>query len=278
MKILSKLMTLSCVLAAAVTVSSCSDDDNYTAGPQTNSDSLNVYFEKGTSDITLKSDANTFVVNVVRNTTKGALTIPLTTVTGNGYDGLGKNLFTVPTQVEFKDGEDTAQITVNCTDSVKMFKEYNVEMSIPEEYTTQYKSSPTGQPRAELHIVKEDYANYAKGTYFSQFFGDDSPYTEAAIMQYSKILDTYRFSNIVSGETFTFQVNKDNSITFGFTETPTGYVHSKYGSVNIKPSENEEYKSYYSPDEKTYYFGFNYVVSAGSFGDYYEGFIVSELY
>lgn len=264
-------MILSLVLGV-ITLSACSDDNDYTVGSQTNADSLNVYFTSG-ANVVLPSDSNTFKVTVTRNNTSGALTVPLNLSSSNGYDANGTKVFSAPSQVEFKAGEATSTILVQATDSIKMFNSYHVILSVPEEYTTQYKSTQAGQPRAELNIVKEDYKNYAKGSYFSYFFGD--PYTEDAVLQHSALKDTYRFSNVASGETFTFQVGTDNKISYDWTKLSNGYTHKKYGAMYISPSSSKDYPSYFSPEENTYYFGFEFIVSAGSFGDSYEGFIVT---
>jgi hypothetical protein len=275
MKIFNKIIISSLALVA-LTFSACSSDDNYTPGDQTNTDSLNVYFNNSAS-VTLPSESNTFNVVITRNTTKGQLTVPITLSSSNGYDLKGNPIFSAPSEVVFKDGEATETIPVQATDSIKMFNSYYVTINVPQNYTVQYKTNPVGQPRAELNIVKEDYKDYATGTYYSDFFGDGStPYSQAAVMQYSAIKNTYRFKNIIEGETFTFSLGSDNSISYDWSSVFTGSVDATYGNISMSPSDKPvDYKSYYDPTTKTYYFGFKYTVSAGSFGSSYDRFVVA---
>lgn len=152
MKILSKLVVLSLVIGT-FTLSACSDDDNYTSGNKTNSDSLNVYFSTP-ENINLASTSKSFNVFLVRSTKKDSLIVPLTLASGNGYDSKGEAIFSVPSKVKFKIGQDTTVVTVQCTDSIMASFNYYVVLSIPDAYTTQYKKKQAGMPRAELNIVK----------------------------------------------------------------------------------------------------------------------------
>lgn len=267
------------LLAAAFALGSCSDDDDWSAGKPANAEGVNVYMPASDgAAIVLAPEENSFTFTVERNSANGELTVPLTVSNSNGYDNGGNSLFSVPSAVTFADGEKEKTITVACSESMEMFKTYYITVSVPEEYTNPYSSSEESLPRKELNIVKEDYKAYATGTYYSDFWGDDdgTPYQEPATIEYSEIKNMYRFSNVVTGQTFTFTVNEDNTIEFGDAKYDTGYVHPSYGNIYISPSESEDYPSYYDPDTKTFYFGWEYTVSAGSFGDYYEWFAVAE--
>ena len=274
----SKLMIFP-LLAAAFAFCSCSDDDDWSAGKQTNAEGINVYLptSEGAS-MTLAPSDKSFTINVARSSASGELTVPLKTANANGYDKDGKSLFTVPESVTFANGEKEKTITVECSDNMEMFKTYRLTISVPEEYTLAYADSVENLPRKELNILQEDYKSFATGTYYSDLWADDdgTPYEESATLEYSEIKKMYRFSNVVTGETFTFSVDEDNKIVFGDSKYSTGYIHPSYGNIYISPSEDDEYTSYYDPDTKTFYFGWEYTVSAGSFGDYYEWFKVAE--
>lgn len=275
----SKLLVIGTLFTAAFCVASCSDDDNWSAGNQTNANGINVFFppQDGAS-VTLAPTDNNFTVAVARSSANGELTVPLKASNANGYDADGNSLFNVPASVTFADGEKVKEVTVACSDKMEMFKTYKLTVSVPEEYSLLYADSVENIPRRELNIVKEDYKAFAKGTYYSDFWGDDNgtPYSEPAIIEYSEIKGMYRFTNIVFGQTFTFCIDKDNKIVFQDTKYNTGYIHPSYGDIFISPSEDDEYGSYYDPERKTFYFGWEYTVSAGSFGDYYEWFTVEE--
>lgn len=275
MKVLRKIMILSLVLGISM-LSSCSDDDNYTAGSKTNTDSLNVYFENISSS-TLALTQDSFTVNVIRNRTKGELTVPLTFVSSNGYDEKNNPLFSAPSSVKFMDGKDTATVTIHCTDSVKIFTSYKVTLSVPDSYTIQYSSNPVGQPRMELTVIKEDYKDYAVGVYTSQFFGDGTTdFSQTATLQYSAIKQKYRFTKVIEGQTYTFNVASDNSISYDWSSVDTGSTYPGYGAIYALPSEDKAYKSYFDSQTNKYYFGFSYKVSAGAFSNnYYDVFTVT---
>lgn len=50
--------------------------------------------------------------------------------------------------------------------------------------------------------VKADLAGMATGNYYSEFWGDDdrTPYQEPATLEYSEMKKTYRFTNILLGQ------------------------------------------------------------------------------
>lgn len=267
------------LLAAVFAFCSCSDDDEWSVGKQTNAAGINVYLPNvDGSSIALASTENSFTLTVARSTESGELTVPLKVANANGYDKDGNSLFSVPESVTFSNGEKEKTITVSCSDNMDMFKTYNLTVIIPEEYTKPYSVDADNMPRKELNIIKEDYKTVASGKYYADFWGDDNgiPYEEEATLEYSEIKKMYRVKNVIFGQTFTFSIGEDNSIEFGDSKYSTGYIHPSYGEIYISPSENEEYPSYYDPDTKKYYFGFEYTVSAGSFGDYYEWFKVAE--
>lgn len=277
MKKFNRIMILP-LLAMPFVLGSCSDDDEWSAGNPANTEGINVYLPADNGqNVALSPTESTFTVEVARSSESGQLTVPLKVVNANGYDADGNALFSVPESVTFADGEKTKEVTVTCSDNMEMFKTYKIAISVAEEYTQPYADSEENLPRIELNIVKEDYKAFATGVYFSDFWGDDDgPYQEEATIEYSEIMKLYRFSNIISGQSFTFSVDEDNKITFGASKYSTGYVHPSYGDVFISPSEEADYPSYYDPDTKTFYFGWEYTVSAGSFGSYYEWFKVSE--
>lgn len=97
--------------------------------------------------------------------------------------------------------------------------------------------------------------------------------------------NTYVFENWGGGVDFTFVLNEDNTIYI-----PTFYIgadHANYGavyyvdpydwysaaSIEADPSKGEH--SYYDPETKTYNFHFVLAVSAGSFGHFWESFILN---
>lgn len=245
---------------------SCSDDDDWSAGAPTNAQGLNVYIASSNS-IALPVDGNTFEVTYARNTKSGTLTIPV------NFQTATPEIFTsVPSEVTFAEGDSVATITITCSNDMEMFETYLATIAVDEKYTTQYADTTINIPRAELKVVKEDYKPYKTGTYYSQF---NEAEVHGSILEYSEIKKFYRIKidDEMMAHTFTFTVDDDGKITINEQKLYQGWDYQDYGSVYAKPSASKP--SLYDPEDNTYYFGFNYFVSAGSFdGDYYDYFVV----
>lgn len=262
---------IACIVALGFTA--CSDDDDVTVGAKTNAEGLNVVVVTGPS-IVMPSTATSFDITLQRNKDNGAISVPLTFNTGS------KNLFVAPAKVEFASGELEKTITVNVNDNIEMFKNYFLEVVVDENYTTQYAASNDmdGASRMLLTIVKEDYKVVKHGSYLS-WWTDES---EDADLEYSEILDMYRFNNQTSGKiTFSFSLGEadedgtrpisytDDFINNGWT-TSDDWADSRYGVMTMKGSTAEP--SLYDPETKTYWFNIKFTVAAGSFGSYYDSF------
>lgn len=265
------------LVAGALTFTSCSDNDDYTIGTQTNETGLNVGFEDA-NELTIPSDGNTVTIKVSRNKDTGDLSVPLNYYNTNAFDKEGNPIFSGPSSVEFKSGELEKEITLKASNAIEMYKDYKLLITIPEEYTTQYSSDAAVCPRANLTIVWEDYKPYAKGHYTSEFFGDDdAAYEEDATLEYSEILDTYRLKNLAGSFTFAFSLDKDNKVKYTDDQFATGLNYDKY-MIYASPSANEEYPTTYDATTQTFNFGFEFIVKIGSFGDYYDTFQITEKY
>lgn len=270
---LNKIFLMAGVVMTMFMAASCSDDDGWSAGNKTNADSLNVYIASD-DNIVLPVDGNTFEVKFARNNTNGELTIPINFSTGT------PEIFTnVPTSVTFANGLAEATASFTCISELEMFKAYRATIVIDEQYTTQYANKATNMPRAELKIVKEDYKVAKKGTYISAWTEEEEP----AELEYSQILDSYRFNCQTSGQfTYVFTLGKaeeDGTQPITFSDsfinngsvTSAEWAHPTYGVVTIKGSTKKP--SFYDPGTKTYWFDIKFTVAAGSFGNYYDVFI-----
>lgn len=272
---LNKIFLMAGVVMTMFMAASCSDDDGWSAGNQTNADSLNVYIASD-NNIVLPVDGNTFEVKFARNNTNGELTIPINFSTGT------PEVFTsVPTSVTFASGQAEASVSFTCISELEMFKAYRATIVIDEQYTTQYANKATNMPRAELKIIKEDYKAYQSGVYTSAW----TEVGEPAVLEYSQILDSYRFNCQTSGEfTYVFTLGaaeEDGTQPVTFSDsfinsgsvTSAEWAHPTYGVVTIKGSTKKP--SLYDPATKTYWFDIKFTVAAGSFGNYYDTFEVN---
>lgn len=266
-----KLFMITCIVALGF--AACSDDDDVTVGARTNADSVNVVVVTG-PNVVLPSTATSFDITLQRNKDNGAISVPLSFNTG------AAGIFTGPAKVDFASGELEKTITVNVSESIKMFQDYFLEVVVDENYTKQYAVSTgmSGASRALLTIVKEDYKVAKKGMYHSEWLKGEEP----AELEYSEILDAYRFNKQTSGAfTYVFTLGEagedgtqpitydDSFITSG-SATSEDWADSTYGIMTMKGSTAE--RSYYDPATKTYWFDIKFTVAAGSFGNYYDKF------
>lgn len=267
----------------SVAFTSCGDDDDVSVGPQTNSDSINVVITTG-HEIVMPSTATSFEITLERNKNTGAISVPISLRTG------ASGIFTAPATVEFANGELTKNVTISVSNDIKMFNDYYVEVIVDQNYTLQYakNTNMNGSARAMFTVVKEDYKVVKKGQYYSAWLDDP----EDAELEYSEILNTYRFNKQTSGLfTYTFTlgdvVTDEESemkglqpVTFSqdFIKngcaTSEAWAHPTYGIVTIKGNEDEP--SFYDPEKKLFYFDIKFTVAAGSFGNYYDNFLVTE--
>jgi len=267
---LNKIFLMAGVAMTMFMAASCSDDDNWSAGPQTNADSLNVFIASD-NNVAIPLDGNTFTVVYGRNKTNGSLTIPVEFSTGT------PDIFTdVPTSLTFADGAAFDTITITCKNDMELFTTYRATITIPEQYTTQYADDEFNLPRAELNVVKEDYKLFKKGTYYSVF---NEAEVHDNVLEYSQIKGFYRVkvSDAAMEHTFTFVVNEDNSITINEGQIYQGWDYPGYGGVYAMVAADKP--SLYDPDDNAYYFGFMYAIPAAgvSFkGSYYDYFVVEE--
>lgn len=269
------------MLAMAFGLTACSDsDDDITVGLKTNSDSINVgILTEGM--VVMPSTATSFDIMFERNKDTGAISVPIKVYTD------ASDIFTAPSEVKFASGELQKKITVNVSDKIEMFKDYIVEVVVDENYTMQYSLS-TVTSRSRMTVVKEDYKVVQKGTYLSWWTDEEEP----AELEYSEMLQSYRFNKQTSGVfTFTFTLGEAiadeadelfgmQPITFSDDFLKNGcltsedWAHSDYGMVTMKGYTAQP--SVYDPNKKVYYFDIQWRVSAGSFGDYYDVFTVTE--
>lgn len=272
MKLLLNTLLIAGALCVSTGLTGCSDDDNYTPGNVTNSNGLNISFEN-TANITLSPEETSFKVTLTRNNTTGDMTVPIKAISVT-------NAFTVPSEVTFKSGESTAEITVDVDKDIEMFTNYKLTLSLAEEYTTPYDSASVADgktPRAELNVIKEDYEPYATGTVTSNFMGDDdgNPAIETEkTLEYSKIKNLYRIKSFWgsgSGDLLFTWDGKDKVAT-AESSIPTGISVGSYGEATANFKEAS-----YNEATKTFDFNLEFTVSAGSFGALDELFTITSL-
>lgn len=264
---INKLFLMSGIAMLSFGLASCSDDDDYTAGPEVGS--VEVTFDNE-ENVVLGINETEFTVTLTRTDASSAITVPIQVVTAPPSTK-------VPESVSFAAGETEKDITVTVGDGIEPFTKYFLVLAIPEEYAANtYKAEPDTYARYNVTVLREDYKTWATATFAPGAFYN--PY-EIEI-QYSELKDLYRLPDLFDvgypwffkwdgtsddDQTFYIADENGNAIETFFS----GLVHPTYGNVtaNILTKEDAGYLGYYEFEEgPEFVFGCEYTVSAGSFG------------
>lgn len=266
MKILNKTL-LAGILFASALLSGCSDDE-YTPGEASNANGINVYFESPVSaEVALGPDDTAFTITVGRNQTDGALSVPLKMAS------VYANLFEVPAQVDFAQGESSKTLTIKVSSDMAMFESYPMTLTIDPAYTQAYTQSDL-YPRLELNVIKEDYVPYADGKFSDYFMSpDENPIITDQEMEYSAILDMYRLKACWGTGTgsIVFAWDGSEKVTLQSSSFATGINDATYGAVTVSLAEDATYDE----ASKTFTFPLEFLVSEGTFGVLYESYTIT---
>ena len=265
---LNKLFLLA-ALAVAGLFTSCSDDDNYSAGDPAGS--YNVGFPDQ-ENLILSSTATSFEVTVSRTSGSGALTVPIEVYQCPDY-------FTVPESVTFADGQTETTVVVTIADGMPFNTNVDFEIRIPEEYTNAYLDQEL-YPIYKISLNKEDYETKYTATFYDNFWYGE---TWDVTLEYSPSLNIWRIKDMYAdGYHYYMQWDGDTSTSSNIVFTDetgaqlskceTGIVSSTYGMISSTQNETSMAYSYYDADEAMFQFYFKFTVSAGSFG-FYPGYI-----
>ena len=267
-----KALKYICLSLVALVVVSCHDRDYV----EPEYSSTKVYFsEDNESSKVVGLTEDTVYVTLVRSgNTANALQVP---VKLGGTQGI----FSGASTVTFKENEAEAEYAIAISDKMVPFTNYKVQVTVDETYTAPYTYEDGDLvPMIDLTILREDYVPFAEGVYVTEFF--EASWED--VLEYSPMLDQYRFSEWIAGYPLTFkwdrstETNPDQVLVMSDKYT-TGYSHPTYGMVSAvttdKDSEFLFLKGGYTDGSDVFYFGFKWTVSAGTFGIYPDYFIVA---
>ena len=281
-------------LALVLGFTACNKNDyDYEPGKATANDKALFFDEE--ENVTMTLADNTVEITLNRVNTEGELTVPL--IVNSAPD-----FVTVPETATFADGEDKTTVKLAIGEDMKPFVSYLIKISIPEEYTQPY-AEDAGSPVYSFTILKEDWAQSAKG-YFTSTVAWKS--TWETPLEYSEFMNLYRLPSLIAEGTHVYFHFDEVEVTeaneeegeettsveqeFYFTDAngkhitkfSTGYIHPSYGEMMA--TVNEDYPMGYDEgiDEESgepymqFYWVWKITVSAGSFGENYQTYDVTE--
>ena len=275
-KLFKNYIALFSVLAL---LSACTEEVDYSPAQPSAVAETEYYFnrDQSTSAVLALTD-NEYAITIERANTENDVTIDIDV---NAVD----SVFTIPKAVTFKAGEKTAEIVVTINEKMELFKNYKVELTIPEEYTNPYKEDNYSIFTA--NFIKEDYVPYAKAEYVWGFIGGLSHEQE---IEYSAILNQYRmkapwadpvaadlYVNYVGygaedGEDVCFTITEETgAIVVSPASIKTGVVHPNYGSVTANFEAGVV-------RDGALLFQYKWTVAAGSFGSMVDQVNIVEVY
>lgn len=257
MKSLRYILVSAVALFALV---SCTQEEPFKPGDPTNTNGNNFYFSaENAGSLVLGLADNSFTVTIERENANSAVTVPLKWYSVS-------DVFSVPSSIDFAAGETSKDVVVGFS-GAEPFVNYVLNISIPEEFTYQYKDQGV-YPAYSVTVLQEDFKVVHKGTYYDDFWWEESWDQD---LEYSELSDTYRLSNLwTPGYGFTFKWDGQSSkVQVLGGKMSTGIVHSSYGLISAEAQADQ---TYYDADDDAIYFAFKWTVSAGSFGVYYNVF------
>ena len=269
-------------LALVLGFTACNKNDyEYEPGKEAATDELALYFDDE-EDLTLAITDTEVEITLNRVNTEGELTVPLIVNTAPDF-------VTVPETATFAAGQDKTTVKLTIGEGMDPFVKYLVKISIPEEFTQPY-DVDSGSPVYSFTITKEDFATVAKGVFTSTVAWKSSWEND---LEFSNFLNLYRFPDLIASGThiyFHFDMDAEGNQEFYFTDASgnhitkfsTGYIHPSYGEMTA--TVNEGYDMGYDEfvDEETgqpvneFYWVWKITVSAGSFGENYQTYDVTE--
>lgn len=274
----NKLVLLAMV-GLALIVASCSEEyPERTASYVPASDVTGAFFPASNPSIVEVLPTDSFyTITVTRLDTTKAATVKFHETSDVS------NMFSIPENITFEAGQKEAELKIAFLDLVD-FQNYEYGIEMDESTTNPYDTLMTGSTRYVMNITQTDYVDYAIGTFSSPLMWEGS---WEQLLQYSTILDCYRLPDLfATGSHILFSWGGPDSTVVmplgtvysaSWNTQETGYKDPDYGMITAYISKLPA-NTNYTPATKTFKFYIQYVVAAGSFGKYYENFVVSSFY
>ena len=245
MKRIFRYAYIALVAVLAATVSSCTNEYEY--DPAT-IEGAQVYFDQDQeTTIEVTKDKNNFTIPIYRVNTEGSLTVPLKFTADDG------NIYTLPSEVTFKDGETSAIITISYDPAKVVYGTYvGGTLAVSDtKYTTPY-----GFPSITFKAGATEWVNMLIGgkpatakyreDLVTRFFGVDNVVYDVPIQESKVRKGMYRLVNpygVLYGynEPGDYDPSTDHYLTINamdpnfvyVEESPTSMDWHKYGTFSF---------------------------------------------
>lgn len=238
-------------VAAWPILSSCSDDDNYSPGPEVGADNPNVYFPASDNETIYlypedvaasQGSAMTTAVKLQRDDTNGAITVPIVA------DILSEGV-TLPESVTFNDGDSLAYLNVSY---VNPEKGVSATFHIGDGYANPYVMNDGSMYKRLTIAVLEKVCdvNYSSNTQWS--LTNNSYFSEVTSEIYHCMgQNRFIWKNFIGSDIdVTFEVKLDDGVTFD-----NDSIQKNQGEINFLDHVND-------------YYGYGYVFLMDDNGDW----------
>ena len=263
------------LLVSVLVMFSCGEDfPEREESPAANPNSNIVYFpEQINGDYVIGIDATSIEIPIAREVTAGALTLSLK-ITGN-------EAFSIPASVSFAAGESETSFTLSIG-QIDLMKRYLLTIEFDKDQTENPYAISDKISILSLNVLKEDFAPYAMGVYYSEWWGEEWD----AELEYSPATEQYRIKAFCGYDGYDafFKWDGGTEITMvggsrlgSRTAFPTGDEYPPYGMVYASYDEPEG-PFEYDPETKTFIFGYAWRVSAGTFGVGPDTYTITQVY
>lgn len=206
MKITKILTRYAVALAALAVLAACSDsDDNWQAGQMPKEGCQQVHFADGSSELAVLNADNptdrTVTLTVVRNTDKGALTVPMTVEEAD--EGLE-----IPGEVTFSDGSSEASFDIKVTAQAEKGTSFGYSIKLTGDEIDPYAAFENGSSfKGTVSFPKTQMVRM-----WIAGLDNVAGYWNETIMELGK--GQYRFDNLMqSGITLTLTLDANNRIS-----------------------------------------------------------------
>ncbi|MBY5957628.1 hypothetical protein KUV50_05770 [Membranicola marinus] len=204
-------------------------------------------------------------LTVTRNNASGSVDAPVVVVENT------ENSFEVPSTVSFASGADTATLVIPVKEGAPTATPLTLKLKFEEAYVNPYTENYPVYV-GELTLIKWD--KYADGTYNSAFF--ETSWDQELLRQEGS--NIYRLKDVFApGVHYEFEWEEG---AVEVTPLPgvqlSGYDHATYGPVTTTTSANPEATNY-DAETSTFSFLRKWTVSAGSFGELVDTYVITEL-